>query len=165
MPYRMFPRKNRERRPSEELFVGTEPPPQRFWTAHVDGGARGNPGPAGYGVVLENEAGHQIAQSSKFLGIQTNNYAEYSGLLAALEQALANGCRALKVMSDSELLVRQIRGQYKVRHPVLQELHAKAKKLITQFEWFDIEHVRREQNRDADRLANLAMDQGETRRL
>ncbi|MGA9474310.1 MAG: ribonuclease HI family protein, partial [Terriglobales bacterium] len=83
--------------------------PERYLTAHVDGGARGNPGPAGYGVVIQDQSGRKIAQLSEYLGHQTNNFAEYQGLIAALEYALERGAKALKVISDSELMVRQIK--------------------------------------------------------
>ncbi len=136
---------------------------ERARIAHIDGGARGNPGPAGYGVLLEDEHGKQVAQLSRYLGHHTNNYAEYCGLLAALEYALQHGYRMLQVLSDSELLVRQIKGIYKVRNPGLLPLYERARQMIRQFDWFTVEHVRREQNRDADRLANLAMDQGTKR--
>ena len=126
--------------------------------AHIDGGARGNPGPAGYGVVLEDQNGRQVAGLSQYLGQRTNNYAEYSGLLAALQYALEHGPKALKVISDSELMVRQIKGVYKVRNAALQELYQKAQGMIGQLEWFEIGHVLRESNREADRLANEAMD-------
>ncbi len=128
--------------------------------ARVDGGARGNPGPAGFGVVIEDSSGRRIDEISRFVGHATNNVAEYSGLIAAMEYALHAGERALKVYSDSELLVRQVNGTYKVKSPGLVELHAKVKRLQRDFEWFQIEHVLRGQNREADRLANLAMDQG-----
>ncbi|HMK31645.1 MAG TPA: ribonuclease HI family protein [Terriglobales bacterium] len=128
--------------------------------ANTDGGARGNPGPAGYGVVIEDQAGNRVAELSRYLGHQTNNYAEYAALLAALEYATGHGERALRVRSDSELMVKQIRGEYKVRNPVLQELHARARNLIRQLSWFEIEHVLRGKNAEADRLANLAMDEG-----
>jgi ribonuclease HI len=128
--------------------------------AHSDGGARGNPGPAGYGVVIKDEAGRKVAALSEYLGHQTNNFAEYQGLIAALEYALQHGPRALKVISDSELLVRQIKGIYKVKNPTLQDLHARAKELIRQLEWFSIGHALREHNQEADRLANAAMDRG-----
>ena len=131
--------------------------------AHIDGGARGNPGPAGYGVLIEDQAGRRVAGLSQYLGNRTNNYAEYSGLLAALEYALAHGPKALKVISDSELLVRQIKGVYKVRNAALLELYQKAQQLIRQMEWFEIGHVLRESNREADRLANEAMDRGQGR--
>ena len=133
---------------------------QAYLVANVDGGARGNPGPAGYGVGIEDEVGRPVAELSEFLGRQTNNYAEYSGLLAALNYSLRHGFKALKVVSDSELMVKQINGQYKVSSPVLKELHERAMKLIDQLDCFEIKHVLREKNRDADRLANLAMDRG-----
>ena len=126
----------------------------------MDGGARGNPGPAGYGVFVTDQAGHKVAELSEYLGHQTNNYAEYNGLLAALDYALKHGHRALKVVADSELLVKQIRGEYKVKSPTLVELHQRAKKMIAQLDWFSIQHVLRGGNQDADRLANLAMDKG-----
>jgi ribonuclease HI len=131
--------------------------------AHIDGGARGNPGPAGYGVVIEDQAGRRVAGLSQYLGHHTNNYAEYSGLLAALEYALTHGPKALKVISDSELMVRQITGVYKVRNAALLELYQKAQQLIRQLEWFEIGHVLRESNREADQLANEAMDRGQGR--
>ena len=134
--------------------------PDHYLIAHSDGGARGNPGPAGYGVVIQDEAGRKIAALSQYLGHQTNNFAEYQGLIAALEYALAHGRKALKVVSDSELLVRQIKGIYKVKNSTLQELHGRAKELIEQLEWFSIDHALREHNREADELANQAMDKG-----
>lgn len=132
--------------------------PEQYLIAHIDGGARGNPGPAGYGVVLEDQNGQRVAGLSEYLGHRTNNYAEYRGLLAALDYAVAHGPRALKVISDSELMVRQIKGVYKVRNAALLELYQKAQQLIRQLEWFEIGHVLREHNREADRLANEAMD-------
>jgi len=128
--------------------------------AHSDGGARGNPGPAGYGVVIKDESGRKVAALSEYLGHQTNNFAEYQGLIAALEYALKHGPKALKLISDSELLVRQIKGIYKVKNPTLQDLHARAKQLIAHLEWFSIGHALREHNQEADRLANEAMDKG-----
>ena len=133
---------------------------QGYLVANVDGGARGNPGPAGYGVVIEDEVGRPVAELSEYLGRQTNNFAEYSGLLAALHYTLRHGFKALKVVSDSELMVKQINGQYKVSSPTLKELYEQAVKLIDQLECFEIKHVLREKNREADRLANLAMDRG-----
>ena len=128
--------------------------------AHSDGGARGNPGPAGYGVVVQDQAGTKVAALSQYLGHQTNNFAEYQGLIAALEYAIEHGHKALKVISDSELLVRQIKGIYKVKNATLQELHGRAKQLIAQLDWFSIDHALREHNREADDLANQAMDKG-----
>jgi len=132
--------------------------------AHVDGGARGNPGPAGFGVVLEDERGQKVDALSGFLGHATNNVAEYSGLLAALEYATKHGHRALKVVADSELLVKQIRGEYKVKAPNLQDLYSKARVMIRSLEWFRIEHTLRGGNKEADALANEAMDRGMGRR-
>lgn len=129
-------------------------------SANIDGGARGNPGPAGYGVIFKDASGKKIGELSRYLGIQTNNYAEYSGLIAALEHALSQGYKTLKVFSDSELMVRQMTGVYKVRSPELRELYDKARSLIRKLESFRIEHVRREFNREADKLANRAMDEG-----
>lgn len=126
--------------------------------AHIDGGARGNPGDAGYGAYVATPAGDPIAEVWGFLGTRTNNYAEYVALLAALTYAIRAGAGNCRVRSDSELLVRQIQGIYKVRHPALQILHRRARTLIGKVPSFGIEHVRREQNREADRLANRAMD-------
>jgi ribonuclease HI len=137
-----------------------ENPPEHYLVAHSDGGARGNPGPAGYGVVIQDQSGRKVAHLSEYLGHQTNNFAEYQGLIAALEYALKHGPKALKLISDSELLVRQIKGIYKVKNSTLQDLHGRAKELIAQLEWFSIGHALREHNRDADRLANEAMDKG-----
>jgi ribonuclease HI len=137
-----------------------ETPPDHYLIAHSDGGARGNPGPAGYGVVIQDQAGRKVAQLSEYLGHQTNNFAEYQGLIGALEYALQHGPKALKLISDSELLVRQIKGIYKVKNPTLQDLHGRAKELIAQLDWFSIGHALREHNAEADRLANQAMDKG-----
>lgn len=152
--------------PSGHLFDSDlhETSPAHYLIAHSDGGARGNPGPSGYGVVIKDEAGRKIAALSEYLGHQTNNFAEYQGLIAALEYALRHGPKALKVISDSELLVRQIKGIYKVKNPTLQDLHARAKELIAQLDWFSIGHALREHNQEADRLANAAMDKGMGRR-
>jgi ribonuclease HI len=135
-------------------------PPEHYLIAHSDGGARGNPGPAGYGVVIQDETGRKLAALSEYLGHQTNNFAEYRGLIAALDFAIAHGHKALKVVSDSELLVRQIKGIYKVRNPALQHLHARAQELIGKLDWFSIDHALRQHNQEADRLANEAMDKG-----
>lgn len=141
-------------------FESRNNPPAHYLIAHSDGGARGNPGPAGYGVVIKDESGRKVAALSDYLGHQTNNFAEYQGLIAALEYAREHGPKALKVISDSELLVRQIKGIYKVKNPTLQDLHARAKELIAQLDWFSIGHALREHNQEADRLANDAMDKG-----
>lgn len=138
-----------------------EPRPREGWIiANCDGGSRGNPGPAGYGVYIQDSAGDKIAELDEFLGQRTNNYAEYSGLLAALEYALQHGHSRLRVISDSELMVKQIKGQYKVNSPELRPLYEEAKRRIAKLESFDIQHVLRGKNRHADRLANLAMDRG-----
>lgn len=145
---------------TKHLFEARENPPERYLIAHSDGGARGNPGPAGYGVVIKDETGRTVASLSEYLGHQTNNFAEYQGLIGALEYAIAHGPNALKLISDSELLVKQIKGIYKVKNATLQDLHGRAKELIAQLDWFSIGHAFREQNQDADRLANEAMDRG-----
>src|SRR5438093_13127339 len=134
--------------------------PQNHLIAHTHGGARGNPGPAGYGVVIHDAKGNKVAALSQYLGRQTNNFAEYQALISALEYAVAHGPKALKVISDSELMVRQIKGIYKVKDPTLRDLHARASQLIRQLDWFEIDHVLRGKNREADELANAAMDKG-----
>jgi len=134
--------------------------PAHYLIAHIDGGARGNPGPAGYGVFIQDQTGKKVAALSQYLGHQTNNFAEYQGLIGALEYAHAHGHKALKVISDSELMVRQIKGIYKVKNETLKDLHARAKQLINQLQWFSIDHALREHNREADQLANEAMDRG-----
>src|ERR1700693_2517596 len=147
--------------PPGNLFSSSQAkPPEKHLIAHSDGGARGNPGPAGYGVVIQDEAGNKVAALNGYLGHQTNNFAEYQGLIAALEYAIEHGHKALKVISDSELLVRQIKGIYKVKNATLQELHGRAKQLIAQLDWFSIDHALREHNEEADDLANQAMDKG-----
>lgn len=127
---------------------------------HVDGGARGNPGPAGYGAMVRDAAGNTVAELSEFIGIATNNVAEYRGLLAGLEYAKVNGARVVRVYSDSELIVKQIHGVYKVKSPDLKPIYDQARRLASGFPNFSIHHVPRERNADADRLANLAMDRG-----
>jgi ribonuclease HI len=134
--------------------------PEHCLIAHSDGGARGNPGPAGYGVVIQDVKGNKVATLSQYLGHQTNNFAEYQGLIAALEYAVQHDHKAMKVISDSELLVRQIKGVYKVKNATLQDLHGRAKQLIAKLDWFSIGHALREHNQEADRLANAAMDKG-----
>ena len=126
--------------------------------ANIDGGARGNPGPAAYGVVIRNSKGEILEELAEYLGIQTNNYAEYSGLLAVLEYAAQAQYQSLKVFSDSELLVRQMQGRYKVSSPGLKPLFDKARHLVDRFHVFAIEHVPREKNKEADRLVNQVLD-------
>lgn len=131
--------------------------------AHIDGAARGNPGPAGAGVLIADEEGAPLREIRRPLGRATNNMAEYQALLLALEAAAAMGATALEVFSDSELLVRQLRGEYRVRDPKLQILHARARQRMAGLAGFRITHVRRELNREADRLANEAIDEAARR--
>jgi ribonuclease HI len=138
--------------------------PQSGWViAHCDGGARGNPGPAGYGALLQDESGAVLAELSEFLGNRTNNYAEYSGLLGSLQWTLDHGYPRLRVVSDSELMVKQIQGKYKVNSPDLRPLWEEARRRITQLERFEIAHALRHKNKAADQLANDAMDRGTSR--
>jgi len=131
---------------------------------YVDGGARGNPGPAAYAVVVQTAEGKPVATLSKFLGHSTNNVAEYEGLLAALEYALKHRYLRLRVRSDSELLVRQMKGLYKVKSVDLKPLHAQARQMIAQLKAFSIDHIPRAQNREADGLVNQALDAAEAGR-
>ena len=131
--------------------------------AYIDGGARGNPGPAGYGVRIEQRDGTLVEEFSESIGIATNNVAEYRGLLAALEWAKRHGRRALHVRSDSLLLVQQMLGNYKVKNPGLQPLHAKARLLAHEVGDVTFEHVGRSLNAHADRLANAAMDEASSK--
>lgn len=131
------------------------------YRANIDGGSRGNPGPAAYGVVIRDAKGDIVAKLKKYIGRMTNNVAEYYGLIAALDYMQSQGIRALRIESDSELLVKQMRGQYKVRSPELQPLFERARKMSQALESFRIDHVYREQNREADALANEAMDEVE----
>ena len=143
------------------LFDGPGSEPKTGWiTAFCDGGSRGNPGPAGFGVYIQGENGAKIAELSEFLGAKTNNFAEYSGLLAALDYALMHGHTHLRVVADSELMVKQIKGQYRVNSPELRPLYEEARRRIARLEGFQIQHVLREKNRRADQLANEAMDRG-----
>jgi probable phosphoglycerate mutase len=127
--------------------------------AYIDGGARGNPGPAGYGVRIEREDGTLVEEVAEPIGVATNNVAEYRGLLAALDWALAHDERAVLVRSDSLLLVQQMKGIYRVKHPGLVALHARAQDLAREIGRVTFEHVGRGSNAHADRLANAAMDQ------
>ena len=130
-------------------------------TAYIDGGARGNPGPAGYGVYIQGPDGAPLEELYGGLGIATNNVAEYNGLLAALRWAKEHGHTTVHVKADSLLVVEQMRGRFKVKHPGLQPLHAKATLLAHEVGRVTFEHVRREMNKDADRLSNLGMDAAE----
>ena len=151
------------------LFSKPDAPPEHgpgqhaaadWITAYTDGGSRGNPGPAGYGVLVQAADGSTLAELSEFLGITTNNVAEYSALLAALDYALTHGHARLRVISDSELMVKQLRGQYKVKIPDLRPLYEEARRRVARLEQFSIEHVLRGKNKKADGLANAAMDRG-----
>jgi probable phosphoglycerate mutase len=138
-----------------DLFSALEP---TEIVAYIDGGARGNPGPAGFGVRIEFPDGTLLEEFCESIGVATNNVAEYRGLIAALEWACAHGSSIVHIRSDSLLLVQQMRGIYKVKHAGLQPLHAKASLLAHQIGRVTYEHVRREANKHADRLANAAMD-------
>ena len=145
---------------SARLFADSHPsaPPAGVYVANIDGASRGNPGPASYAVVLRDPEGKIALELAKNIGRETNNVAEYFALLAALDYAATHNIAALRVRSDSELLVRQMQGRYKVKSADLKPLHERASKLSRQLQYFAIEHVRRELNRDADALANVALD-------
>jgi len=142
------------------LFANPAPDAANWLTAHCDGGSRGNPGPAGYGAVIEDQQGRTLAELSEFLGIQTNNFAEYSGLLAVLRWAVEHRAQRLSVVSDSELMVKQMQGKYKVSSPILRPLFEEARQLARRIQSFEIRHTLRGGNKHADRLANQAMDRG-----
>ncbi len=159
MVLRPFPKKSRYH--SQEFIGGAITSlEQGYLVAYINGDSRGSPGPAGYGLVIEDEVGRPVAQSSEFLGRQTARYAEYSALLAALNYTLGHGFKALKVVSDSELLVKQVNGKSKVGGPIVKELHGRAMMLIDKLDYCEIKHVLPEKNREAGRLANLAIDRG-----
>ena len=145
-----------------ELFndvpAAPKPAPPAY-RANIDGGSRGNPGPGSYGVVIRDERGEIVAKLKKYVGRVTNNVAEYYGLIAALDYAQAKAIRALRIESDSELLVKQMRGQYKVKSEDLRPLFERAKKMSQSLESFRIDHIYRDQNAEADLLANQAMDE------
>ncbi|MGA9071644.1 MAG: ribonuclease HI family protein [Terracidiphilus sp.] len=145
---------------NDSLFPTPSVGPAEWLTAHCDGGSRGNPGPSGYGAVVEDSKGRVLAELSEFVGIQTNNFAEYSGLLAVLKWATQNGTKYLRVISDSELMVKQMQGKYAVKSPILKPLYEEARKLSRRLEGFEMRHTLRGGNKHADRLANEAMDRG-----
>lgn len=130
--------------------------------AYIDGGSRGNPGPAGYGVVIQDARGRTLEAIAEHIGEATNNVAEYRALLAALDYAVGKRARRLKIFCDSELVVRQMLGRYRVQSLDLKPLHARARQLAGGLERFAIEHIPRERNALADRLANQAMDQAQS---
>jgi probable phosphoglycerate mutase len=139
------------------------PPPDttsEMLVAHCDGGSRGNPGPAGYGAVIEDQNGRILARLSEYLGKRTNNYAEYSALLGVLAWCLENKHRRLRVVADSELMVKQMQGKYKVNSPDLRPLWEEARRRANQLDKFEIAHTLRGGNKEADQLANDAMDRG-----
>lgn len=141
------------------MFDDSNPaPPTGYVTATIDGAARGNPGPAAYGVLFEDAKGKTLAQLSAKLGKATNNVAEYRALLAALDFAHKQGWPALKVRTDSELLANQVRGRFKVKNADLKLLHQQARALISTFDYFSVEAVPRRHTRAADKLANAALD-------
>ena len=124
----------------------------------TDGACRGNPGPAGIGAVLEDTKGREVAALSEYIGASTNNVAEYRALLAGMEKALALGCRELTVYSDSQLMVRQLKGEYAVRNAGLAPLYQRAVALMAKFSSVTFKHVSREQNKRADQLATAAIE-------
>jgi ribonuclease HI len=128
------------------------------WVLYTDGGSRGNPGPAGSGFVLRDASGKTVCAAGHFLGVATNNRAEYDGLIRGLRSAVSHGCRRLEVRMDSELIVRQMTGRYRVKNEGLKEPFARAQELVSRLDRVTFAHVPREQNTEADRLANEAMD-------
>ncbi|HXG24119.1 MAG TPA: ribonuclease HI family protein [Chthonomonadales bacterium] len=133
--------------------------------AHVDGAARGNPGPAGIGVVLIDSQGNVVKEIAEGLGITTNNVAEYSALIRALEEARALGCTHIAIFTDSELMERQINGRYRVRTPHLLPLFTRATQLLAQFEKATVTHTHRHNNSRADMLSHLGADKSEGKRV
>jgi ribonuclease HI len=127
-------------------------------TVNVDGGARGNPGPAAIGVVVRDGSGEVLEELGERIGEATNNVAEYRALLKGIERAAAHGGTELELVGDSELVVRQVEGRYKVKNAGMKELHAEVRKALQAFGSWSIRHVRRESNADADRLVNEALD-------
>ena len=138
-------------------------PATAAYRINIDGGSRGNPGPAAYGVIIRDGSGEVVAKLKKYIGRMTNNVAEYYGLIAALDYAESHKVKTIRIESDSELLVKQMRGQYKVKSEDLRPLFERALKMSKAFETFRIEHVYREQNREADALANEALDETEAK--
>jgi ribonuclease HI len=127
-------------------------------TANVDGGARGNPGPAAIAAVVRDESGEVVAERGERIGRATNNVAEYKALLLGITLASELGAEELELIGDSELIVRQVEGRYKVKHADMKELHAQVKKALAPFEAWSIRHVKRAENADADALVNQALD-------
>lgn len=135
-------------------------PPGRRLVIHTDGAARGNPGPAGAGAVLRDAAdGSLVSELAVFLGVRTNNYAEWTAVELGLEEALTLGASHVDLRLDSELVARQISGAYRVRHPELKPIHVRVMALLSRLAGYTVGHVPRELNREADRLSNVAIDQ------
>lgn len=152
---------------SASLFADQAPGPSApagVYLANIDGASRGNPGPAAFAVVIRDAQGKTVLELAKKIGRETNNVAEYYALLAALDFATTHHIKALRIRSDSELLVRQMQGRYKVKSPDLKPMYERALRMSKQIPYFAIEHVRREQNTDADGLANVALDSGDLSR-
>ncbi len=149
----------------KSLFGEAAPEPKPVAAAayriNIDGASRGNPGPAAYGVVIRDASGATVTKLKKYIGRFTNNVAEYYGLIAAMDYAQSHGVHAIRIESDSELMVKQMRGLYKVKSADLQPLYERAQKMSKAFDSFRVEHVYREQNREADALANEALDETE----
>jgi probable phosphoglycerate mutase len=145
---------------NDTLFPDPAADSADWLTAHCDGGSRGNPGPSGYGAVIEDAKGRVLVELSEYVGIQTNNFAEYSGLLGVLRWAIDHGAKRLRVISDSELMVKQMQGKYAVKSPILRPLFEEARRLSRRLESFEMRHTLRGGNKTADRLANEAMDRG-----
>jgi ribonuclease HI len=151
-------RSDKPRSPSTLLPFAEPERPAKMHTAKVDGASRGNPGPASYAVVMRKPDGSSEFEIGKYVGRATNNVAEYYGLIAALDYAASHGIERLRIQSDSELLVRQMQGRYKVKSADLRPLHERAQKLARGLAFFAIEHIPRELNSEADALANVALD-------
>jgi ribonuclease HI len=156
--------KKRERvreaeREREDARAAEEAERARRTRLYTDGAARGNPGPAGAGAVIVNPEGHVVAKVGKFLGDSTNNVAEYMGLILGLKRAKAMGIKELEVFADSELLVRQLSGDYAVKAEHLKPLHDEAKGLLRAFTWIEVRHIPREENAQADLMSNRAIDE------
>jgi ribonuclease HI len=133
--------------------------PRRF-LIHTDGAARGNPGPAGLGAILRDaSSGETVAELARFLGVRTNNYAEWTAVEAALEEALRLGATEVDLRMDSELVARQISGRYRVKHPDLKPIYARVMAMLGRLRGYSVGHIPRELNRDADRLSNVAIDE------
>lgn len=147
------------RKPGEERAAAAPPQASARTRLFTDGAARGNPGPAGAGAVILSPQGHIVAKVGKFLGENTNNYAEYMGLILGLKRARAMGIKELEVFADSELLVRQLNGEYQVRAENLKPLFEEARQLLSAFPQVQVRHIPREENQAADEMSNRAIDQ------